>query len=66
MGGRMNSTTGKSDRLLQIYSRLVNGEIPVEKGDGGPVPYHRAKHPARRGSPAVLLPGTGPQSGRDP
>lgn len=31
MGGRMNSTTGKSDRLLQIYSRLVNGEILSKK-----------------------------------
>ena len=27
----MNSTTGKSDRLLQIYSRLVNGEILSKK-----------------------------------
>ncbi len=27
MGGMMNRTTGKSDRLLQIYSRLVNGEV---------------------------------------
>ena len=27
----MNSTTGKADRLLQIYSRLVNGEILSKK-----------------------------------
>ena len=27
----MNSTTGKSDRLLQIYSRLVNGEVLSKK-----------------------------------
>ena len=31
MGGSMNSTTGKSDRLLQIYSRLVNGEVLSKK-----------------------------------
>ena len=30
-GGSMNSTTGKADRLLQIYSRLVNGEILSKK-----------------------------------
>ena len=31
MGGSMNSTTGKSDRLLQIYSILVNGEVLSKK-----------------------------------
>lgn len=57
----MNSTTGKSDRLLQIYSRLVNGEVLSKKEMADK--FHITERSVQRDVEALrcFFSGTGPK-----
>ena len=59
----MDTTVVKAERLLQIYSKLVNGEVLKKKRIGAALSCHGTEHPARLGGVALLFCGGGACSG---